>query len=166
MMICVTACRSVLRRAGGADPPVGVEVAIPEQLDRVRLVLAADPQLLEHLPADPEQQQAAGEQEPGDVQELRRDQREADAHQRRRGDADDDRLAPQLGRETRRGEADDDRVVAGEHQVDHDHLEERGQETRLEHQASPPAPRAATAPGGDNSAVGGVARLRHSLHLP
>ena len=42
-------------------------------------------------------------------------------------DAEDNRLLAQIGREPRGSHSDDDRVVTGEHQVDHDHADERGQ---------------------------------------
>ena len=46
---------------------------------------------------------------------------------RGRGDAEDDRLPPQIGRQAGRRHADDDGVVAGKHQVDDDDGGERGQ---------------------------------------
>ncbi len=52
---------------------------------------------------------------------------EGDPEQRRRTDADDDRLAAHRMRQAGRGETDDHRVVAGQHQIDHDHLEQRAE---------------------------------------
>lgn len=92
-----------------------------------------DAQLLVHLPADPEQQKPAREQEAGDRQEFGRDQGEADAHHRGGADADDDRLPAQVGRQAGGGHADDDGVVSGQDQVDHNDLQEGREESGFEH---------------------------------
>jgi hypothetical protein len=52
---------------------------------------------------------------------------EANAHQRGGGDAPEDHLEALVLRKSGGGEPDDDRVVACEHQVDHDDLEQGGQ---------------------------------------
>ena len=83
-------------------------------------------QLAPHLPAHPQQQDAAGKQQADDLQQLDRDAGKADAHHGRRGDAPEDHLGALVLRQTGGGEPDDDGVVAGQHQVDHDDLEQRG----------------------------------------
>ena len=84
-------------------------------------------QLAPHLPADPKQQNAAGEQQPNDLQQLDRDGCEADAQDRGGHDADQDRLLALTLGEPGGGKPDDDRIVAGQHQVNHDDLEKRCQ---------------------------------------
>ena len=84
----------------------------------------AGPQLAPHLPAHPQQQDAAGEEQADDLEKLGGEKREHDAQHRGGDDADQDRLVALLLRQPRRREADHDGVVAGQHQVDHDHLEE------------------------------------------
>ena len=84
-----------------------------------------------HPPRDPQQQQAADQDQPDDLQQLGDDQREDDAQHQRRDDADEDDLAPLLGGQARGQRADDDRIVAGQHQVDHQHLEEGRERRRL-----------------------------------
>ena len=59
--------------------------------------------------------------------QLRRHQREHDAQAGRRGDADQDCLGALMGGQAGGGKADDDGIVAGQHQVDHDDLEESGE---------------------------------------
>ena len=44
----------------------------------------------------------------------------------RHDDTDQDDARPAFGRQAGRGETDDDRIVAGQHQVDHDDLEQCG----------------------------------------
>ena len=77
---------------------------------------------------DPEQRQAAREQQPGDVQEPDDDHRHQAAHDDGTDGTPDDRPLLQRRRQAARGQGDDDRVVAGEHQVDHDDGEQRGKE--------------------------------------
>ena len=84
-------------------------------------------QLAPHLPAHPQQQDAAGEQQADDLQQLDRDAGEPDAHHGRRGDAPEDHLGALVLRQAGGGQADHDGVVAGQHQVDHDDLEQRSQ---------------------------------------
>ena len=52
--------------------------------------------------------------------------RESDAQHQRGEHADHDHLAALLGRQAGRQRADDDRIVAGQDQVDHQHLDEGG----------------------------------------
>ncbi len=124
MMICQTAAFRVLLALTG-NRAVGVEVGIGEGFGRLVLLLVRDRQLAVHLPAHPEQQQAAGDQEAAtERQQLRGDQCETDAEDRRGDDADEDGFAAEIGRQTGGGEPDDDGIVAGEHQIDHDNLKE------------------------------------------
>ena len=77
-----------------------------------------------HLPAHPEEQDAAGEHQADDRQQLHRRGGENDAERDGAGDTPEDHLGAHLRRDPRRRHADDDGVVAGEHQVDHDDLGE------------------------------------------
>ena len=82
-------------------------------------------QLAPHLPADPEQKQAAGDEKArSEAKELGGGEREDDAQDRGGDDADEDRLGALILGQARRREPDDDGVVAGQHQVDHDDLAE------------------------------------------
>ncbi len=74
----------------------------------------------------PEQQDAAGEQQADDRQQLDGDAGERDAQHRGGDDADQDGAPALLRRQAGGGEPDDDGIVAGQHQVDHDDLEEGG----------------------------------------
>ena len=122
--ICQAAwARSCAGHAG--DLPVPVEVAILQRFLGLEILLGmAGPQLAPHLPAHPQQQDAAGEQQADDLEKLRGEEREDDAQDRGGDDADQDRLVALLLRQAGRGKADDDGIVAGQHQVDHDDLEE------------------------------------------
>ena len=88
--------------------------------------LASVMQLAPHLPGYPEQQQAACQDQPDDLQQLRDDQREPNAENQRSGHTDDDDLAALLRREPCRQGADHDGVVAGQHEVDHKDAQEGG----------------------------------------
>ena len=88
------------------------------------LGLVAGAQLAPHLPAHPEQQDAAGEEQAHDLEKLGREQREDDAQDGGGEDAEQDRLVALLLRETGGGQADDDGVVAGKRQVDADDHQE------------------------------------------
>ena len=55
----------------------------------------------------------------------------SDAQHQRGDDADEDDLLALLGGKARGQRADDDRIVAGQHQVDHQHLEEGREGRRL-----------------------------------
>ncbi|MCY1239654.1 hypothetical protein D9M72_524640 [compost metagenome] len=92
---------------------------------RVSCLLLAD--FAPHLPADPQQQNTAGEQEADDFQELDRDAGERDAQHSCRDDADEDDLLALLRRQPGGGKADDDGVVAGKNQIDDDDLQKRCQ---------------------------------------
>ena len=89
------------------------------------LLVVRDRELAVHLPAHPQQQQRAGEQQPAaERQQLRGDQRKADAQDRRSDDADEDGFASEVRRQSGSREADDDRIVAGKNQIDDDNVEE------------------------------------------
>ena len=81
-------------------------------------------QLAPHLPGDPEQQQAARQHQADDREQLHRDHRERDPAEHRQPDADHDHPPALLRRQAARRQADHDRIVAGQHEVDHDHGEE------------------------------------------
>ncbi len=103
----------------GARSAAGAE----RELAFVRLLAQLSP----HLPAYPEQQHAAGEQQADHLQKLGRNAGKDDAEHSGGSDADDDGAAALLGRQARRGKADDDGVVAGQNEVDQDDLKQRAQ---------------------------------------
>ena len=127
--------------------------------------------LAPHLPGDPQQQQPAGQDQPDDLEQLGDDQGEADAQHQGSDDADEDDLAPLVGRQSSRQGADDDRIVAGQHQVDHQHLEEGGEGRRLGDvgkivdDRGPHFRRAAKAPGRTGARTGDQ-KFNHQLPLP
>ena len=84
-------------------------------------------QLAPQLPADPEQQQAAGQRQPDDLQQLGGDDGEQDAQARRGQDAQHEHPGALAFGQAGGDKADDDGVVAGQHQVDQDDLDERAQ---------------------------------------
>jgi len=81
-------------------------------------------QIAPHLPAHPEQQQAAGQEQADDLQQLHRDQGEAAQHDHRRAEPQDDRPALEPMGQARRRQADGDGVVPRQGEVDHHHLRE------------------------------------------
>ena len=83
-------------------------------------------QVAPHLPADPEQQDAAGHQQADDFQQLGGDQRKADQHHHGARQPHDNGAAALMRRQAGGGHADGHGVVAGQRQVDHHHLEKRG----------------------------------------
>ena len=83
--------------------------------------------LAPHLPGDPGQQQAAGQQQTDDFQEVVSENREYDAGEGGQADTDNNRAATQVRRQVRGGQADHDRVVSGQHDVDHHDGAERRQ---------------------------------------
>ena len=93
--------------------------------------LAGVAKVAPHPPRDPQQQQAADQDQADDLHQLGDDQREGDAQHQRREDADQDDLPALLGGQAGGERTDDDRIVAGEHEVDHQHLEEGGEGRRL-----------------------------------
>ena len=72
----------------------------------------------------PEQQEAAGQWQADDGEQLLGDRGEQDAKDDRGRNAPEDDLAPLLGRDLRSGETDDDGVVAGQGHVDEENLEQ------------------------------------------
>ena len=82
-------------------------------------------QFAPHLPAYPQQENAAGEQQSYDLQQLDRNGGEADPQDRGGQNAHQDRFLALPFREPGGREPDHDRVVAGEHQIDHHDLEKR-----------------------------------------
>jgi hypothetical protein len=93
-----------------------------------------------HLPAYPEQENTAGQQQPDDLQQLHRDAGEANSQNRGRYDADQYSLGALAFGQTGGCQSDDDRVVAGQHQIDHHDLEKCRQSFRGKHlgHAGPP----------------------------
>lgn len=80
-----------------------------------------------HLPADPEQQQAAGQQQPDDCQQIDCDAGKENTQNGRGQNADNDRLAALRGLEAGSGKADNHGIVAGENEVDSDDLQQSRQ---------------------------------------
>jgi hypothetical protein len=113
--------RGAATNRGGA---VRVDVEVAEFASRLRHRV---PQLPPHLPANPQQQNAAGKQQADDRQQLCRDGCKADAQHSRGADADEDCARTLFFRQAGGRKTDDHRVVARQHQVDHDDLEKRRQ---------------------------------------
>ncbi len=108
------------RMAG--DHAVAVEILA---FDRFLVVAVWRAQLAPHLPAHPQQQDAAGKQEADDGEQLGRDKREQDAEDGGRQHADQDRLAALFLGQAGGREADDHRIVARQDKVDHDDRDRR-----------------------------------------
>ncbi len=89
-------------------------------------------QLTPHLPAYPEKQQAASEQQSDDCQKIDGDGSKQDAEHRCRQNADNDRLAALRSFQAGSSKADDDGVVAGENEVDSNDLQQSRQTGRCE----------------------------------
>jgi hypothetical protein len=70
-----------------------------------------------HLPAHPQQKNAAREKQPDDLEKLRREAGKYDPQHRCGDDPDQDGPVALLRRQTGGGEADDHGVVARQHQV-------------------------------------------------
>jgi hypothetical protein len=161
--------------AGGGDAAVGIDLEVLHG-ELARFLRGNRTQLAPHLPAYPQQQNAAGEQQADHLQELGRHRREGDAQQRRRDDADEDRARALRCRQTGGREADNDRIVPGQNQVDHDHLQQRSQGRAAEEfshqpvdhrQSSQPwafvrsaVARRLLAPGQPDRRSGGIGRVR------
>ncbi len=82
-------------------------------------------QFAPHLPADPQQQQTAGQQQADQGQKLDRDQGEADAHDDGGGQTDQNGLLALILGQGGGGQAHGDGVVAGEDQVHQQDLAQR-----------------------------------------
>src|SRR4029078_4698863 len=80
-----------------------------------------------HIVRDPHQQEATGEDETGDLQQLGSDHRKGDEEDQRHADAEKKDLAAVLRRESGRKRAHDDDIVAGHGEVADDDLNELGQ---------------------------------------
>ena len=125
MTIWVGRLREGLARRVVGDGAALVEIRVGKRFVGGVLLGCGGAQLAPHLPADPEQQDAADQQQAEDLQELQRDGGEADAQHGRGDDADQDRLAALLDGQAGGGEPDDDGVVPGKHEIDSDNLEQR-----------------------------------------
>ena len=77
---------------------------------------------MEHLPANPQQQDAASQRQTYDGEKLGRDQREEDTQHDRRADPGEDHFPPLFLRHAGGGHPDDDGVVAGQDKIDGDDL--------------------------------------------
>ena len=82
------------------------------------------PDLHRELPGDPEEKDAADEQQPLDVQKPRDEEGEDDPQHGREGDAAHDHLAALMRGKAGCGERHRDRVVSGEDEIDQDDLSE------------------------------------------
>ena len=112
---------------------IGIEVRGAHRFQRFHALFAGFSQLAPHLPAHPEQQDAADQQQPKNVQKLGGYAGKQDAQCGGGDDADEDRLVALLARQARRREADDDGIVTGQHQVDHHHLPKGNQRRAGKH---------------------------------
>ena len=83
-------------------------------------------QFAPHLPADPQQQETARQQQADDGQQLNGDQGQADAHDDRGGQTDQDGLAALLLGQGGGRQAYGHGVITGQDQVDHQNLAEGG----------------------------------------
>ena len=111
------------RRAAG-DGAVGVDVLSGDGFNAFFLGVSVA-QFAPHLPADPEQKDAADQDQAEDLQKLGGDAGKADAQHGGRDDADEDRLVALVLGKAGRSQANDDGVVARQHEIDHDDLAER-----------------------------------------
>ena len=83
-------------------------------------------QFAPHLPAHPEQQEAARQQQADDGQQLHGDQGQADAHDDGGGQTDQDGLSALFLGQGGGGQADGYGVIASQDEVDHQDLAEGG----------------------------------------
>src|SRR5262245_12669431 len=84
-------------------------------------------QVAPHLPAHPKQQYSACQQQTDNLQQLQGDPGENKSQNRGSDNADENRARTLFRWQARCGKADHDRIVAGEDEIDHDHLEKRGE---------------------------------------
>jgi len=82
-------------------------------------------QLAPHLPAHPQQQDPACEQQTDDFQKLDGESGKGDPQQSRAENPDQDGSPALFCSQARRCKTDDDRVVARQHEIDHRHLKQR-----------------------------------------
>jgi hypothetical protein len=92
------------------------------------------------LPAHPQEEETADEQQADDVQEPHGQQRQQHAEGDRAGDPVKDHLLANCGGCACSRHADDDRVVPGQDDVDEDHLKDGRQLRRKVHRGSPGGP--------------------------
>ena len=85
--------------------------------DRSVAMAAAIAQFAIHFPADPKQQDATGQHNPDDLQQLNGDGREADTHHRSRDNTPENGLFPLFGWQSCCRHAHHDGVIACEHNV-------------------------------------------------
>jgi hypothetical protein len=121
-----------LPRAGSCGGPMRPRSSAPNSAGILGAVLRGHlvAELAPHFPAHPEEEDATGEQQPDQLQELNGDAGKGNAEGGRRANADDECLVALIGRQAGSGEAYNDGVVAGEHQVDENDLEEGAQRLR------------------------------------
>ena len=82
------------------------------------------------VPADPEQQQAASQDQPDDLQQLHHDQGKYDPQHQCRANTDQNHLAPLVRRQAAGQCADNNRIIGGKNQIDQHHLPEGRQRRR------------------------------------
>jgi hypothetical protein len=111
---------------GPGNDAVRIQIAAHQRFACILLRLGRRAQLPQHLPADPQQQNASGERQPDDLQQLRGRDCEQDAHDGCRQHAEQHRARALKSRQSRGSKADDDGVVASQDQIDHDDLKKRG----------------------------------------
>ena len=105
---------------GGPEAEFGMRLLVCTNVS----VMIAGGDLAVHFPAHPQQQDAAGERQADDGEQLHGDRGKEDAQHDRRGDAPEDHPAANFLGNARGGKTDDDGVVARQHQVDHDDVDE------------------------------------------
>jgi hypothetical protein len=109
--------RSAYRSAPDGSAYLGIHRLVGRHL-----VSAVRAQLPVHFPADPQQQDAAGQRQANDGEELGGDEREKDAKGYGGANAPEDDLAALLERHRGGGHANHDGVIAGQDKVDGDDL--------------------------------------------
>jgi hypothetical protein len=115
-----------LARGIAGDGTISVDIKSGQGFDSLFLLLVGGrAKLTPHLPAHPEQQNAAREQQADKFQELRGDSGKYNKQGSCARHAEQNRPCALLLRQSGRGHADDDGVVAGQSQVDHHDLEKR-----------------------------------------
>ena len=95
------------------------------------MILAAG-NVAPHPPADPQQQDTARQGQADNSQQLHGNGRHSDPQAHRCDQAPENDLPAHLRRHAGGGQADHHGIVAGQHNVDHQHLRERNQAAGLQ----------------------------------
>ena len=96
------------------------------------MLLRCRAQFAVQFPSDPQQQHATSKQQADDVQQLGCQEREGDQADESDADAESQHAFAIPRRQPCRKRAEHDDIVARQHQIDHDHLEQRCEPGRAE----------------------------------